>query len=281
MPPRPGIGVNASVPPPTGRAKISNFGSSSLIPVASIPHSPADKTKIVPTCGGRGRRGALRCGVSRIRPSRHDRHTQPRLSGSRPQIPPGNLCRSGRSGCHGAHPEKRVRGRPDCTSLHHDRHPRHRQNHHSADHRQGHELHRPGRKRWPHHRTLRPVRTLRGHHGRPPCRRDGDGRRLPHRRQRYPRDHRQRPLPRRLGPLQDLYHRRGPHALDQRFQRAAQDTGGTARACEIHLRHHRDSQGAGDGPVALPAVRPAPDRTRRHDRPAAQDRKCRGRADRR
>jgi hypothetical protein len=29
-------------------------------------------------------------------------------------------------------------------------------------------------------------------------------------------------------------------------------------ACEVHLRHHRDRQGAGDGPLALPAVRSAP-----------------------
>ena len=31
-------------------------------------------------------------------------------------------------------------------------------------------------------------------------------------------------------------------------------------ACEVHLRHHRDPQGAGDGAVALPALRPAPGR---------------------
>ncbi len=42
----------------------------------------------------------------------------------------------------------------------------------------------------PHHRALRRLRALRGDHGRPPRRRDGDGRGLAHRRGRHPRDHR-------------------------------------------------------------------------------------------
>ena len=48
----------------------------------------------------------------------------------------------------------------------------------------------------------------------------------------------------------------------QRLQRAAEDAGGAAAACEVHLRHHRDPQGAGHGAVALPALRPAPGRCR-------------------
>jgi Cdc6-like AAA superfamily ATPase len=73
-------------------------------------------------------------------------------------------------------------------------------------------------------------------------------------------------LPRGAGALQDLHHRRGAHAVDKRVQRAAEDAGGTARPCEIPLRHDRDPQGAGHGPVALPALRPAPDRARGDDR---------------
>ncbi len=97
----------------------------------------------------------------------------------------------------------------------------------------------------------------------------------PHRRRRHPRDHRERALPGRLGALQDLHHRRSPHAVDERLQRASEDAGGTARPCEVHLRHDRDPQGAGHGSVALPALRPAPDRARGDDRAPAQDRQCR------
>ena len=46
------------------------------------------------------------------------------------------------------------------------------------------------------------------------------------------------------------------------LQRAAEDAGGAAAARQIHLRHHRDPQGAGHGAVALPALRPAPRRCR-------------------
>ena len=48
----------------------------------------------------------------------------------------------------------------------------------------------------------------------------------------------------------------------QAFNAPAQDARGAARACEVHLRHHRDPQGAGDGAVALPALRPAAHRDR-------------------
>src|SRR3546814_9385893 len=45
------------------------------------------------------------------------------------------------------------------------------------------------------------------------------------------------------GALQDLHHRRGPYAVDGGLQRPAEDAGGTAAACEIRLRHHRNPQG--------------------------------------
>ena len=124
------------------------------------------------------------------------------------------------------------------------------------------------------------LRRLPGDRRGPSCRRAGNGRGQPHRGERYPRDHRLGALPGDLGALQDLYHRRGSHALDQRLQRAAQDAGGAARSCEVHLRHHRDPQGAGDGAVALPALRPAPDRTRGDDRPSAAHRRAGRRRDR-
>ena len=53
------------------------------------------------------------------------------------------------------------------------------------------------------------------------------------------------------------------HMLSRRgFQRAAEDAGGAAAARQVHLRHHRNPQSAGDGAVALPALRPAPGRCR-------------------
>ena len=53
------------------------------------------------------------------------------------------------------------------------------------------------------------------------------------------------------------------HMLSTRgLQRAAEDAGGAAAARQVHLRHHRDPQGAGDGAVALPALRSAPRRCR-------------------
>ena len=72
------------------------------------------------------------------------------------------------------------------------------------------------------------------------------------------------------------------HMLSPRgLQRAAEDAGGAAAARQVHLRHHRDPQGAGDGAVALPALRPAPRRCRRAGQASAghrQDREDRGRA---
>ncbi len=44
------------------------------------------------------------------------------------------------------------------------------------------------------------------------------------------------------------------------FNALLEDAGRAARAREVHLRHHRSAQGAGDGAVALPALRSAPRR---------------------
>ena len=49
---------------------------------------------------------------------------------------------------------------------------------------------------------------------------------------------------------------------DGGLQRAAEDAGRAAAAREVHLRDHRDPQGAGHDPVALPALRSAPRRCR-------------------
>jgi hypothetical protein len=50
------------------------------------------------------------------------------------------------------------------------------------------------------------------------------------------------------------------HMLSQeRLQRAVEDAGRAAGACEVPVRHHRGQQGAGDGAFALPALRPAAD----------------------
>jgi DNA polymerase III subunit gamma/tau len=47
-------------------------------------------------------------------------------------------------------------------------------------------------------------------------------------------------------------------------------------ACEVHLRHHRDPQGAGHRAQPLPALRPAPDRARGDDRPPGPHRRREG-----
>ena len=98
---------------------------------------------------------------------------------------------------------------------------------------------------------------LRRHRRGPPRRRDRDGRRL-----RTGVDDmremiegvRYRPVAARY----KVYIIDEVHMLStQRLQRAAEDAGGAAAAREVRLRHHRDPQGAGDGAVALPALRPA------------------------
>ena len=115
-------------------------------------------------------------------------------------------------------------------------------------------------------RSLRRGRALPRHHGGPASRRDRDGRRLAYRHRRHPRHHRFGALLAGLGALQGLHHRRSAHALEAGLQRPPEDAGGAAGACEVRLRHDRDPQGAGDGAVALPALRPAPRRGRRADR---------------
>ncbi len=69
---------------------------------------------------------------------------------------------------------------------------------------------------------------------------------------------------------QGLHHRRSSHALEGRVQRAVEDAGRAAAACEVHLRHDRNRQGAGDGALALPALRSAPHRRRDAGRASAQ-----------
>ena len=99
-------------------------------------------------------------------------------------------------------------------------------------------------------------RSLPRHPREPASRRGRDGRSLPHRHRRHSRPDRQRALQAEHRPLQGLHHRRGAHALEAGLQWPAQDARGAARAREVHLRHHRGAQGAGDGAVALPALRP-------------------------
>ncbi len=90
-----------------------------------------------------------------------------------------------------------------------------------------------------------------------------DGRGLAQRRRRRAPDQRRDALRAGERALQGLHPRRSAHAVGRGVQRAAQDAGGAAAARQVHLRHHRDPQGAGDGAVALPALRPAPRRCRR------------------
>ena len=53
------------------------------------------------------------------------------------------------------------------------------------------------------------------------------------------------------------------HMLSTRgVQRAAEDAGRAAAACEVHFRHDRNPQSADHDPVALPALRSAPRRCR-------------------
>ncbi len=72
------------------------------------------------------------------------------------------------------------------------------------------------------------------------------------------------------GPLQGLHHRRSAHAFDRGVQCAAEDARGAAAARQVHLRHHRDPQGPGDHPVALPALRPAAGRAGGDRRPTSR-----------
>ena len=106
------------------------------------------------------------------------------------------------------------------------------------------------------HAGARPP--LRRHHRVPPSRRDRDGRRLEHRHRQHPRDHRERAL-QAAARAHKVFVIDEVHMLSKgAFNALLEDAGGAARAREVHLRHHRDPQGAGHGALALPALRPAP-----------------------
>ena len=185
------------------------------------------------------------------------------LSRAGAQIPPGHLRRPDRPGRHGAHDLERVRDRPHPAGLDPHRRARRRQDHdraHSGARAQLRAARRLGDRPDRQDAGARPA--LPGDHGEPPPRRDRDGRRLPQRRRRRAPDQRRRALRAGERALQGLHPRRGAHAVGRGVQRAAQDARGAAAARQVHLRHHRDPQGAGDGAVALPALRSAPRRCR-------------------
>ena len=54
---------------------------------------------------------------------------------------------------------------------------------------------------------------------------------------------------------QDLHHRRSPHAHARGIQRPAEDPRRAARACQVHLLHHRADENPDHDPLAVPAVR--------------------------
>ena len=184
-----------------------------------------------------------------------------RLPRARAQIPPRLVRRPHRPGRHGAHDLERVRDRPHPAGLDPHRRARRRQDHHRPHPRPRAQLRiarRLGHRA--HHQDAGDGRALPGHHREPPHRRAGNGRRLPQQRRRRAPDQRRRPLRAGVGALQGLHPRRSAHALGRGLQRAAEDAGRAAAARQVHLRHHRNPQGAGDGAVALPALRPAPGR---------------------
>ena len=55
------------------------------------------------------------------------------------------------------------------------------------------------------------------------------------------------------------------YIIHRSVQRAAEDAGRTPGPRQIHLRHHRNPQGARHRSVALPALRPQADRARGYD----------------
>ena len=195
------------------------------------------------------------------------------LSGAGAEIPSLQFRRPDRPGRHGPHRFERVRNRADSAGLDPDRRARGRKNHHRADSRPRAELRTAGRfGEGADHPHAGAGRALPGDHGKPAHGRAGNGRRLPHRRRRRAPDQRQRALCAGQRALQGLHHRRSPHALDRGVQRLPEDAGRAAGARQIRVRHHRNPQGAGDGAVALPALRPAPGRCRRADGASCQHR---------
>ena len=180
--------------------------------------------------------------------------------------------------CAGAQPDQCHRQRPHRPGLYADRRARGGQDDdgpHPCPRLQLHRARRQGRR---HRHPLRPMLPLPRHRRGPAYRRHRDGCGQPHRRRRYPRADRGRALRAGGGALQDLHHRRSAYALDPGLQRLAEDAGRAAGPCEVHLRHHRYPQGAGDRALALPALRSAPGGCRGAGRLLRPDRRGRGRA---
>ena len=195
---------------------------------------------------------------SRARQARRPRAAG--LSRAGAEIPPAEFRRPDRPGRDGAHAAQRVRVGPHSAGVDPHRRPRRGQDDDGAHPGARAQLPAARRLRRTHGRSPRRGRALPLHHGIASCRRAGDGRRVPHLGRRRAGDHRRHPLRPGLGALQGLHHRRGPHALGEGVQRLPEDAGGAAAARQVRVRDHRDPQGAGDDPVALPALRPAPHR---------------------
>ena len=185
-----------------------------------------------------------------------------RLPGAGAQIPPAAVRGPDRPGRDGADARQFFRRQPHPSGLYFHRRARHRQDHDRAHSRPRPQLQPARKNRCAQRRHARDRRPLPGDHGFAPCRRDRDGRSLPHRRRRRARDHRERPLPAGLGAHQGLYHRRSAHAVEAGLQRAAEDAGGASRARQVPVRHDRDRKGADHGAFALHPLRPQADRVR-------------------
>ena len=205
---------------------------------------------------GRAARRALRAEGRRCTDERGRR----RLSRARAQVPAVELRRPDRPGPPRAHAEQRHRDGPPGPRLAADGRARGGQDLDGADHRARAQLHRRGRGGRPDARAMRHVRSLRLDRRGPPRRRDRDGRGLAHRHRRRARADRGRALPPGLGALQGLHHRRSAHALEAGLQRAAQDARGAAAPRQIRVRDDRGAAPAGNGALALPALRSAPGR---------------------
>ena len=164
------------------------------------------------------------------------------------------LRRRGRPAACGADAGKRDPPAAHRARLSFRRPARRRQDHARAHLRQGDELSRSAGRR-----AVLPLRILPCDRGGAQPRRDGGGRRQPQHHRRYARTGRRRADPAGRRPLQNLHHRRSPHALQAGVERAAENGGGAARPCEVHLCDHRSPSGPADDHFALPAVRSAAD----------------------
>ena len=176
-------------------------------------------------------------------------------------LPSPDLCPGGGTG-HGqgrAFPRRR-RG-PPRARLPFERHTRRRQNHHCPHLRQGAQL-----RARPRSGALQPVRAVPQNHPGRACGCGRNRRRVQQQRGRCTRparEHRLRPHGR---PLQDLYCGRSPHALAQRLQRSAQNSGRAAGKRGLHLCHHRGPQISHHHCEPLPALRLPPSQRRRPGR---------------